>query len=122
VSNYQGEYEPGRLRRASTRAVKKLGPRQYRVRGNHEPFWDVNLDLDTPCTCPDAEFHGRGCLHELAARLHDGDMALVQALGDMLLKAEEANKTLAARIVAQEPSVIPSLMELAYALEQRKAS
>lgn len=94
MRNYQGEYDPGRLRRAATRAVKKLGPRQYRVRGNHEPYWDVNLDLDTPCTCPDAEFHGRGCLHELASRLHDGDMALVQALGDMLLKAEQQNQAL----------------------------
>ena len=86
---YDGSYEPGRLRRGAARAVKKVGPRQYRVRGNHEPYWDVNLDLDTPCCCPDAQFHGRGCLHELAARLHDGDAALIMGLGQMLLAAEK---------------------------------
>jgi hypothetical protein len=88
-AHYDGSYEPGRLRRAAVRAVEKLGPHQYRVRGTHAPCWDVNLDLDTPCDCPDAFFHGRGCLHELAARLHDGDAALIQALGNMLLAQEK---------------------------------
>lgn len=87
--NYGGEYDPARLRRGAARAVKKLGPHQYRVRGNHSPHYDVNLDLDTPCDCPDAQYHGRGCLHELAARLHDGDGKLIQALGDMLLANEK---------------------------------
>lgn len=86
--HYDGAYEPGRLRRAAVRVVVKFGPHQYRVAGNHAPYWDVNLELDTPCDCPDAQFHGRGCLHELAARLHDGDAKLMQALGDMLLAAE----------------------------------
>lgn len=89
MSAYTGEYDPNRLRRGAARAVRKLGPHQYRVRGNHEPYYDVNLDLDTPCTCPDAQFHGRGCLHELAARLHDGDARLIMSLGEMLLAAEE---------------------------------
>lgn len=84
-------YEPGRLRRAAVLAVKKLGPNQYRVRGQDEPFYDVNLDLDTPCTCKDAEFHGRGCKHELAARLHNGDSALIMALGMMLLEQTKRN-------------------------------
>lgn len=89
MSEYAGEYEPGRLRRAAVLAVKKLGPRQYRVRGQTEPHFDVNLDLNTPCTCADAWHRGRGCKHELAGRLHDGDMKLVQALGDMLLAAQQ---------------------------------
>lgn len=88
-------YEPGRLRRAAQRAVKRLGPQQFRVAGNHEAYWDVNLDLDTPCDCPDAQFHGRGCLHELAARLQNGDMGLIQGLGDMLLKSQKQNEALA---------------------------
>lgn len=88
-AHYNGEYEPGRLRRGAARAVRRLGPHQFRVRGTHESYYDVNLDLDTPCMCKDAEFHGRGCLHELAARLHDGDAKLIQALGDMLLAAEK---------------------------------
>lgn len=94
---YDGSYEPGRLRRGALRAVKKLGPHQYRVAGNHSPHYDVNLDLDTPCDCPDAQYHGRGCLHELAARLHDGDMKLVMALGEQLLAAEKRLKAAATR-------------------------
>ena len=97
VRHYEGEYDPARLRRGATRAVKKLGPHQYRVQGTEQPFYDVTLDLDTPCTCEDAFHHGRGCLHELAARLHDGDTALIQALGDMLLKAEQHMEAVARR-------------------------
>lgn len=96
VASTQG-YDPGRLRRGATRAVRKLGPHQYRVAGTHQRYYDVNLDIDTPCDCEDARWHGRGCLHELAARLHDGDVALIQALGDMLLKAEQANRELTRR-------------------------
>lgn len=88
MANYNGEYDPGRLRRGAARAVRRLGPHQFRVRGTHQSHWDVNLDLDTPCDCPDAQFHGRGCLHELAARLHDGDAKLIMALGEMLLAKE----------------------------------
>lgn len=90
-------YEPGRLRRAAVLAVRKLGPHQYRVRGQSEAYYDVNLEIDTPCCCADSWHRGRGCKHELAARLHDGDVALIQALGDMLLKAEQANRELTRR-------------------------
>jgi hypothetical protein len=94
-------HDPGRFARAFKLArdggVKQIGPRQYRVAGNEQPYYDVDLDGDPPCYCEDQDWSGRrirnNCKH-----------------------------TLAARIVAQEPSVIPSLMELAYALEQRKAS
>jgi hypothetical protein len=85
-------YEPGRLRRGAARAVKKLGPHQYAVAGTEERVYHVNLELDTPCTCKDAEFHGRGCLHELAARLHDGDADLIMGLGQMLLAKEKRTK------------------------------
>ena len=87
-------YEPGRLRRAAQLAVRRLGPMQFRVRGQDEPHYDVNLDLDVPCCCKDAEFHGRGCKHELSARMANGDMGLIQALGEMLLKAHKANEAL----------------------------
>lgn len=89
VREYGGEYEPGRLRRASMLAVKRVGPNQFRVRGQEEEFYDVNLDLDTPCSCMDAWHHGRGCKHELSARLASGDMKLVMALGEMLLAKEK---------------------------------
>lgn len=87
-------YDPARLRRAAVRPSVRLGPNQFRVKGNVEKYYDVNLDLDVPCTCYDAEYHGRGCLHELRARLHRGDVELLQALGDMLLKQEQRNTEL----------------------------
>jgi hypothetical protein len=89
VSEYGGEYEPGRLRRGAARRVERLGPHQFRVRGTHRKYYDVNLEIDTPCDCDDARFHGRSCLHELAARLHDGDPKLIMALGMMLLEREK---------------------------------
>lgn len=81
-------YDPSRLRRARERAVERLGPNQFRVQGAHRKYYDVNLDLDTPCDCEDAYYHGRGCLHELAARLQAGDTRLILALGFMLLADE----------------------------------
>lgn len=85
-------YDPARLRRASVRACIQLGPNQFRVEGRHEKYYDVNLDLDTPCDCKDAMHHGSGCLHELRARLQRGDGTLMQALGEMLLAAEKRMK------------------------------
>jgi hypothetical protein len=82
-------YDPARLRRASVRDCVQLGQNQFRVEGRHEKYYDVNLDLDTPCDCKDAEMHGRGCLHELRARLQRGDQTLLLGLGMMLLKAEQ---------------------------------
>lgn len=87
-------YEPGRLRRAAQLAVQRLGPMQFRVRGQDEPFYDVNLEIDTPCTCADAWHRGRGCKHELCARMANGDMGLLQALGQMLLEAAKRNEEL----------------------------
>lgn len=81
--------DPARLRRASLLAVERLGPMQFRVRGQAEAFYDVNMELDVPCTCKDAEFHGRGCKHELIARMLNGDLPLLNMLGEMLLKQEQ---------------------------------
>jgi hypothetical protein len=82
-------FDPNRLRRGLQRGVVRLGPNQFRIEGRHETHYDVNLDLDVPCVCKDAEYHGRGCKHELLARLHNGDAALIQSLGDLLLAAEK---------------------------------
>jgi hypothetical protein len=83
-------FDSGRLRRAAVRTVDRLGDRRYRVQGRHCTAYDVDLNADVPCYCADAQFHGRGCLHELAARLHDGDGQLILGLGEMLLRAEQA--------------------------------
>lgn len=90
-------YERGRLMRGATRPVKRLGPMQFRVKGNHAAFWDVNLELDVPCQCPDAEYHGRPCLHEISARLQNGDAGLIQALGEQLLAAQRRSEELERR-------------------------
>jgi hypothetical protein len=79
---------PDRLRRGILRAVVRLGPHQFRIEGRHQKFYDVNLNEDVPCDCADAMYHGRGCLHELCARLHDGDATLIQSLGHLLLEQE----------------------------------
>lgn len=87
-----GSYEPGRLRRAAVLACKRIGPRQYRVRGQHQPYYDVDLDGDQPCYCRDAEYRGLVCKHEMRARLAEGDPKLMLALGEMLLRQERRLK------------------------------
>lgn len=82
-------YEPGRLRRAAQLAVKRLGPAQFAVKGQDEPFYRVDLSADVPCYCKDAEFHGKGCKHYLASRMANGDMGLLLALGQMLVETEK---------------------------------
>lgn len=94
MSEYAGEYEPGRLRRAAVLGVTELGPGLYRVKGQDEPHYDVEIHADVPCYCKDSEFHGKGCKHFLAARLASGDMKLVMALGEMLLVRDKQNKAL----------------------------
>jgi hypothetical protein len=84
----QTAFDPARLRRAAVRAVQRLGDRRYRVQGRVFESYDVDLNAETPCYCRDAEYRGRPCLHELSARLADGDTELVMALGQMLLAAE----------------------------------
>ena len=83
-------YDPSRLARGAVRAVKQLGPGEYAVAGNERPVYYVNLNSDLPCDCADSQFRSsRGpCLHECAARLASGDMALIQALGEQLLRRE----------------------------------
>ena len=87
-------YEMGRLMRGATRAIERLGPAHFRVAGTEQPFYYVNLEIDTPCDCMDAQKHGRPCLHEIAARLQNGDRGLIDALGKALLKAQQANEAL----------------------------
>lgn len=92
-------HDAGRFARAVALAmggkVEQRGPTQYRVAGNDEPYYDVDLSVDPPCYCGDMWHRGRtirnNCKH-----------------------------TLAARLVAKDPTIMPSLMEYAYQLEQRK--
>lgn len=105
VVTQSGEgYEPARLRRAAVLDVVPVGPQQYRVRGQQERYYDVDLSAEIPCYCKDAEFHGRGCKHELAARLFAGDQALRIALGTMLLEVQRRNDELQRRMNRRKAS------------------
>lgn len=75
------------MRRAAVLGCVKIGERQYRVRGQVEEYYDVNVD--PACYCLDQRHRGEMCKHEISARLQDGDQKLRQALGDMLLAAEK---------------------------------
>lgn len=75
--------------RGATRPVVRMGPMQFRVKGNHQKWYYINLELDTPCECMDSFYHGRPCLHEISARLQIGDPGLIAALGQELLKAQQ---------------------------------
>lgn len=87
-------YDPARLRRAAQLVVRPLGPGQFRVSGQHQKWYDVDVTADVPCYCKDAEYHGTGCKHLLAAQLASGNMTLIQALGDMLLRAQQRSDEL----------------------------
>lgn len=111
MENEPVSYDPQRLRRASVRGVKRLGDRRYLVEGRLVPTYVVDLnDGDVPCTCADAQYRGRRtpCLHELAARLHDGDGALIVALGAMLLRAERAMLAVTFCVRATKPTSRPT--------------
>lgn len=81
---------PHRFRRAVQLAVVKTGPRQYRVRGQKQEWWDVDLDGDPPCYCPDMENRGRRiqgkCKHVLSALLQARDPKMMQALVDEMTR------------------------------------
>lgn len=82
-------YDPARLQRGSQLAVRQLGPGEFAVQGSRGVRY-VNLNSDLPCDCEDADYRAnRGpCKHVCAARLASGDMALIQALGEQLLRRE----------------------------------
>ena len=83
-------YDPARLARGATLAVRRLGDGEFAVQGSRGVRY-VNLKSDLPCDCEDADYRAnRGpCKHVCAARLASGDMGLIQALGEMLLRREQ---------------------------------
>lgn len=93
-------YRADRLRRAwqlvKSGRVERLGGTMYRVAGNVEPVYYVDLMGDQMCTCRDMEFRsaeiGQQCKHVLASRLAALDPALLQVIGDALLAAEQSEQ------------------------------
>lgn len=81
-----------RLRRAwklvASGRVERVGPGQFKVAGNVEPVYYVDLAGDQCCTCCDMEYRGRAineqCKHVLAARLANHDPELLLTLVSMM--------------------------------------
>lgn len=82
-------YDPARLTRAAKLlpTVERLGPAQFVMRGSNGPRY-VDLDTDPYCECEDRFWNGAMCKHIIAGRLVNGDVEMIQALGDLLLRAE----------------------------------
>ena len=97
--------EPGRLSRALTLPVKRMGVNEYAVasRSRKDHVWYVKLDRDPVCECEDSWYRGTKrlvCMHELAARLADAayrddlDDPVLNTAGAMLLRRQRAREDL----------------------------
>src|SRR5687767_15467129 len=85
---------PRRLRRAAQLFGDKMGPGQYAIRGHDLPVHYVDLNNDVPCMCKDAEFNGGlRCKHTLYAMMREGDEMVLLALGQMMVRQEEIQKS-----------------------------
>lgn len=90
-------YKPDRFARAVqlvlSGRVERLGGSQYRVAGNVEPTYDVDLTGDPMCYCRDMENRGVAikyqCKHVLSARLAGLDPSLVQVLADRIEREQQ---------------------------------
>lgn len=88
-----------RLRRAwaliKAGSVERLGGTRFRVAGNDESSYDIDLSVSPPCYCADMWYRGRqirdNCKHTLAARLAGLDPALLGTIADWI-EAEEKRK------------------------------
>jgi len=82
----QSVIEPGRLMRAAQLGIRHVGARRYVVAGSDAP-WMVDLDVDPPCYCPDAEYRPQyqgKCKHTLAALLQEHDPPTLWAYATIL--------------------------------------
>jgi len=81
---------PRRLRKAARLIADRMGPGQYAVRGDSGKVYYVDLSQEIPCMCPDSEFNaGLTCKHRLRAMMGEGDVRILQALGDMMLRDQQ---------------------------------
>lgn len=93
-------YRPDRLasawRLVKSGRVERLGDGHFRVAGNVESSYDVDLNGDQMCFCLDQYHRGdqikHMCKHVLACRLAQLDPALLGVIGDALLAAEQRAK------------------------------
>jgi hypothetical protein len=91
--------KPTRLRSAwklvASEKIQILPDGTYRVPGNEEPWYTVDLRQDPPCHCKDMEFGGgdeHQCKHALACRLMQlGDQTLLNTLALMFAANEDGS-------------------------------
>jgi hypothetical protein len=65
--------------------VERLGGGRFRIAGNVEPEYFVDLNGDPPCYCMDMSMRGRTihyCKHVLSARLAQLEPDLLQVIAD----------------------------------------
>ena len=97
-------YRPDRLARAwqlvKSGRVERLGGGRFRIAGNVEPEYFVDLNGDPPCYCMDMEMRGRTihyCKHTLAARLAQLEPALLQVIADNIERQMQQEREAATR-------------------------
>ena len=74
------DIDRARLVRAVFLNAERLGPGRYSVTGGRELHL-VDLTMsERQCDCPDHLWRGNQCKHILAARLREGDEAMIRAL------------------------------------------
>lgn len=90
-------HDPARLRRAwslvKSGRVERVGPMQFKVAGNKERTYDVDLSVDPPCYCDDLWYRGRrirnNCKHTLSARIANKEPAVLLSLIEIMQFKEE---------------------------------
>lgn len=91
-------HKPTRFERGAELALRdgactRVGSHQYRIVGNDEPEYFVDLSVDPPCYCGDMWFRGRkirnNCKHTIAARICDADPALRASLTELVYATQQ---------------------------------
>lgn len=88
-------HRPDRLRRAwslvKAGLVVRESETQFRVAGNCQPEYVVDLAHEPPCSCEDKWFHeaAHQCKHELAARMANQELPVLMSLIETMKFKEE---------------------------------
>lgn len=74
------------------KTIHRFGPDQFRVKGNTEPWYDVDLMGDQRCFCKDAQFspwYDRMCKHEMACRLMNQEQGMLSHMMEVVYREEQ---------------------------------
>ena len=77
--------EPGRVERGVQLVCETIGDRRYRVTGGDSAHWVDLVSPDHPrCDCGDYLWRDVVCKHIIAARLREGDEAVLYQVGALV--------------------------------------